>query len=140
METTVPRPIYLDFNASTPVAPEVADAMRPLPDAYYGNPSSAHWAGHSAHTVLAAARGQVAALLGCAPDEIVFTRRDRLWTQLREAFGAAVELSPVLAPMGVPLEVGMGAIRFSVGRGTTDAEIEDIVDRLRGVRRGRATA
>jgi cysteine desulfurase len=112
--------------------------------------------------------------------------RDRLWTQLREAFGAAVvlnghpslrlpttlnvsfvgrigadilarldgvaastgaachsesvELSPVLAAMGVPLEVGMGAIRFSVGRDTTDAEIEDVVDRLRGVLRGRATA
>jgi cysteine desulfurase len=382
MEMTVPTPIYLDFNASTPVAPEVADAMRPLLDAYYGNPSSAHWAGHSAHAVLEAARGQVAALLGCAPDEIVFTSggseannlaikgaffaargganhivttqiehpatvqacrflerfgaevtclpvdgtgrvnpddfrraitartvlvsimhannevgtiqpieeiariarergilvhtdaaqtvgkipiavddlgvdllsvvghklyapkgvgalyvrrgvvleplihgaqhehgrragtesvllatglgaacalaasddhsqqarrlRDRLWTQLREAFGAAVvlnghpslrlpttlnvsfvgrigadilarldgvaastgaachsesvELSPVLAAMGVPLEVGMGAIRFSVGRDTTDAEIEDVVDRLRGVLRGRATA
>jgi cysteine desulfurase len=69
----VPTPIYLDFNASTPVAPEVADAMRPLLEADYGNPSSAHWAGHSAHAALDAARGQVAALLGCAPDEIVFT-------------------------------------------------------------------
>ena len=375
-------PIYLDFNASTPVAPEVADAMRPLLDGYYGNPSSAHWAGHSAYAALEAARHQVAALLGCAPDEIVFTSggseasnlaikgaffaardgwnhiittriehpatvqacrflerfgaevtylrvdgtgrvdpddfrraitartvlvsimhannevgtiqpieeiariarersilvhtdaaqtvgkipiavddlgvdllsvvghklyapkgigalyvrrgvvleplihgaqhergrragtesvllatglgaacalamsddhgqhartlRDRLWTQLREAFGDAVvlnghpslrlpttlnvsfvgeigadilarldgvaastgaachsgrvELSPVLAAMGVPLEIGMGAIRFSVGRGTTDAEIDDVVDRLRGVLRGRATA
>lgn len=375
-------PIYLDFNASTPVAPEVADAMRPLLDGYYGNPSSAHWAGHSAYAALEAARHQVAALLGCAPDEIVFTSggseasnlaikgaffaardgwnhiittriehpatvqacrflerfgaevtylrvdgtgrvdpddfrraitartvlvsimhannevgtiqpieeiaciarehgvlvhtdaaqtvgkipiavddlgvdllsvvghklyapkgvgalyvrrgvvleplihgaqhergrragtesvllatglgaacalamsddhsqhacrlRDRLWTQLRETFGDAVvlnghpslrlpttlnvsfvgeigadilarldgvaastgaachsgrvELSPVLAAMGVPLEIGMGAIRFSVGRGTTDAEIDDVVDRLRGVLRGRATA
>ncbi len=375
-------PIYLDFNASTPVAPEVADAMRPLLDGYYGNPSSAHWAGHSAYAALEAARHQVAALLGCAPDEIVFTSggseasnlaikgaffaardgwnhiittriehpatvqacrflerfgaevtylrvdgtgrvdpddfrraitartvlvsimhannevgtiqpieeiaciarehgvlvhtdaaqtvgkipiavddlgvdllsvvghklyapkgvgalyvrrgvvleplihgaqhergrragtesvllatglgaacalamsddhsqhacrlRDRLWTQLRETFGDAVvlnghpslrlpttlnvsfvgeigadilarldgvaastgaachsgrvEISPVLEAMGVPLEVGIGAIRFSVGRGTTDAEIDDVVDRLRGVLRGRATA
>jgi Aminotransferase class-V len=71
---TVPTPIYLDFNASTPVAPEVADAMRrPLLDAIYGNPSSAHWAGHPAHAALEEARGQVAALLGCASDEIVFT-------------------------------------------------------------------
>jgi cysteine desulfurase len=52
----------------------------------------------------------------------------------------SVELSPVLAAMGVPREVGMGAIRFSVGRGTRDAEIEDVVERLRGVLRGQATA
>ena len=41
-EVTVSTPIYLDFNASTPVAPEVAAAMRPLLEAHYGNPSSAH--------------------------------------------------------------------------------------------------
>jgi cysteine desulfurase len=69
----VPTAIYLDFNASTPVAPEVADAMRPLLETQYGNPSSAHWAGRSAHAALEAARRQVAELLGCAPDEIVFT-------------------------------------------------------------------
>jgi cysteine desulfurase len=65
--------IYLDFNASTPVAPEVAQAMRPLLESQHGNPSSAHWAGRSAHAALAAARAQVASLLGCAPDEVVFT-------------------------------------------------------------------
>ena len=66
-------PIYLDFNASTPVAPEVAAAMRPLLEAHYGNPSSLHWAGQPAHAALEAARSQVAALLGCSPEEIVFT-------------------------------------------------------------------
>jgi len=66
-------PIYLDFNASTPVAPEVAAAMRPLLEAHYGNPSSLHWAGQPAHAALEAARRQVAALLGCSPEEIVFT-------------------------------------------------------------------
>jgi len=45
-------PIYLDFNASTPVAPEVASAMRPLLETHYGNPSSIHWAGRPAHAVL----------------------------------------------------------------------------------------
>jgi len=40
-------PIYLDFNASTPVAPEVATAMRSLLEAHYGNPSSAPWAGRT---------------------------------------------------------------------------------------------
>jgi cysteine desulfurase len=66
-------PIYLDFNASTPIAPEVAAAMRPLLEGPYGNPSSPHWAGRPARAVLDAARGEVAAFLGAAPDEIVFT-------------------------------------------------------------------
>ena len=42
------RPIYLDFNASTPVAPEVIDAMRIVLEEPYGNPSSGHWAGSPA--------------------------------------------------------------------------------------------
>ncbi len=67
------NPIYLDFNASTPVAPEVAAAMRPLLESHYGNPSSGHWAGQPAHAALEAARGKVAVLLGCSTDEIVFT-------------------------------------------------------------------
>jgi cysteine desulfurase len=65
--------IYLDFNASTPVAPEVAAAMRPLLKAHYGNPSSVHWAGHPARAAVDTARGDVAALLSCTSDEIVFT-------------------------------------------------------------------
>lgn len=67
------KPIYLDFNASTPVAPEVAAAMRPLLETHFGNPSSLHWAGYPAHAAVEVARQQVAALLGAAPDEIVFT-------------------------------------------------------------------
>ena len=68
-----PRQIYLDFNASTPIAPEVADAMRPYLTAHYGNPSSQHWAGAPAKAAVEQARAQVAALLGCGPDELVFT-------------------------------------------------------------------
>jgi cysteine desulfurase len=64
--------IYLDYNASTPIDPAVAAAMRPLLDEAFGNPSSGHWASTSAKAALEQARGQVAALLGCAPDEIVF--------------------------------------------------------------------
>ncbi|MBI3516790.1 MAG: cysteine desulfurase [Proteobacteria bacterium] len=67
------KQIYLDHNASTPIAPEVAAAMAPLLGAGYGNPSSPHWAGLPARTALEAARRQVAALLGCEADEIVFT-------------------------------------------------------------------
>ena len=67
------KTIYLDFNASTPIAPEVADAMRPLLSEHYGNPSSQHWAGVPAKAALERARTQVANLLACAPREIVFT-------------------------------------------------------------------
>lgn len=65
--------IYLDYNASTPIAPEVADAMRPFLMGHYGNPSSAHWAGAPAKQAVENARRQVAGLLGCAAEEVVFT-------------------------------------------------------------------
>lgn len=68
----MPR-IYLDYNASTPIASEVLDAMRPLLDDAYGNPSSGHWAGKLAREAVERGRGQVASLLGCASDEVVFT-------------------------------------------------------------------
>ena len=67
------RPIYLDFNASTPLAPEVVEAMRPYLAEHFGNPSSHHFAGAPAKAAVERARGQVAALLGCAPEEVVFT-------------------------------------------------------------------
>jgi cysteine desulfurase len=65
--------IYLDYNASTPIDPRVAAAMQQVMTTAFGNPSSPHWAGTPARDAVAAARGQVAALLGCAPREIVFT-------------------------------------------------------------------
>lgn len=67
------RKIYLDYNASTPVASVVADAMRAALGDGYGNPSSLHWAGGPAKATLERARTQVAVLLGCLPEEIVFT-------------------------------------------------------------------
>ncbi len=67
------RRIYLDFNASTPLAPEVVETMRPLLAEHYGNPSTHHWAGAPAKAAVERARGQVAALLGCDPAEVVFT-------------------------------------------------------------------
>lgn len=90
--------IYLDYNASTPIAPEVAEAMAcflprcsligsplyggPMTDGLmdgrlmmegFGNPSSSHWAGVPARAAVERARGQVSSLLGCSPEEIVFT-------------------------------------------------------------------
>lgn len=65
--------IYLDFNASTPLAPEVVSAIRPFLTDHFGNPSSPHWAGSPARAALEHARSQVAALVGAHPDEIVFS-------------------------------------------------------------------
>jgi cysteine desulfurase len=64
--------IYLDFNATTPIAPEVAGAMSQALETF-GNPSSEHWAGHAARQAVEKARAQVAALLHCSSDEVVFT-------------------------------------------------------------------
>ncbi|MEX2150502.1 MAG: cysteine desulfurase family protein [Steroidobacteraceae bacterium] len=67
------KQIYLDFNATTPIDPRVAQAMRDVFKESHGNPSSAHWAGESARRLLERSRLQVAAMLGCESDEIVFT-------------------------------------------------------------------
>ncbi|MBN2460590.1 MAG: selenide, water dikinase SelD [Candidatus Cloacimonetes bacterium] len=67
------KPVYLDYNATTPLDPEVAAAMRPYLEDCYGNPSSSHWYGIQARKVVEKARQQVSSLLGCFPDEIVFT-------------------------------------------------------------------
>jgi len=67
------RRIYLDHNASTPLAPEVAAVMRRAMADRFGNPSSPHWAGAPAREMVEKGRRQVAGLLGCAPEEVVFT-------------------------------------------------------------------
>lgn len=68
----MPR-IYLDYNATTPVRPEVLEAMMPYLQTYFGNPSSIHWAGRQAKHGVEEAREQVAAFLHCRPAEILFT-------------------------------------------------------------------
>lgn len=65
--------IYLDFNASTPLAPEVRAAMAQVLEGPYGNPSSNHWAGRPARQAVEYARAQVARLLGCKPSEMAIT-------------------------------------------------------------------
>jgi len=67
------KPIYLDYNATTPIAPEVFEAMTPFLTDHFGNPSSSHPYGTRAAEAVALARGEVAALLGAHHDEIVFT-------------------------------------------------------------------
>jgi cysteine desulfurase len=103
--------IYLDHNATTPVDARVVAAMQPWLAEGFGNPSSAHAFGRAARLAVDRARGQVADLLGCAPDEVVFTsggteadnhavlgaayaRRDRG----RHIIASAVEHPAVLEP------------------------------------------
>jgi cysteine sulfinate desulfinase/cysteine desulfurase-like protein len=109
--------IYLDYNASTPIDPTVAAAMRPLLEDAYGNPSSLHWAGAPAKAALEGARSQVAGLLGCEAAEV----------SLMHANNEVGTIEPVEAV------IGMGAIRFSLGRGTTAEDIETVVERIEDV-------
>ncbi len=70
---TADDPIYLDHNATTPVLHEVVDAMLPFLREHFGNPSSGHVYGRRSQRAIDEARGQVAGLLGCHADEVVFT-------------------------------------------------------------------
>lgn len=67
------QPIYLDYNATTPIDPAVVEAMLPFFRNHFGNPSSTHTYGKTAHEAVEMARGQVASLIGAQTDEIVFT-------------------------------------------------------------------
>ena len=69
----MPKPIYLDYNATTPHDPEVIEAMRPYFEEEFGNPSSSHYYGSKPKQAVIKAREQVASLLNCAPEEIIFT-------------------------------------------------------------------
>ena len=65
--------IYLDYNATTPIDPRVAEAMLPYVHGLYGNPSSGHSFGLEARKGVDTARGQVANLLDCRPEDLIFT-------------------------------------------------------------------
>jgi cysteine desulfurase len=72
-ENIMTTPIYLDYNATTPIDPAVADAMEPYLRDQFGNPSSDHAYGYRTRAALQTAREQLAALLDAAPEEVVFT-------------------------------------------------------------------
>jgi len=71
--TERPWPIYLDHNASTPLLPEVLDAMLPYLAEHYGNPSSPHIYGRTMRAAVETARERVASLIDCEPGEVFFT-------------------------------------------------------------------
>jgi cysteine desulfurase len=66
-------PIYLDYNATTPLAPAAYAAMEPYLRTHFGNPSSDHPYGDVARTAVATARQQIAALVGASPEQVIFT-------------------------------------------------------------------
>src|SRR6202043_2740230 len=61
------------YNATTPVDPSVVDALLPYLTHQFGNPSSSHYYAHTTHKAISLARTQVASLLDCQPEEVVFT-------------------------------------------------------------------
>ena len=67
------RTVYFDYNATTPLDPQVREAMLPYLGEIWGNPSSVHHVGRQARALLDDARDRAARVLGCKPSEIVFT-------------------------------------------------------------------
>lgn len=107
---------YLDWNASAPLRPEARAAMAAAMD-LCANPSSVHAEGRAARKTIEAAREDVAALVGCAPDEVIFT------SGATEA--AALRLSDIPDLVGAPLE--HAAVRAHLGRlsGTPSLAVDD---------------
>ncbi len=125
--------IYLDYNATTPLAPEVAATMLPFLAEAYGNPSSLHWAGLPARDAVERARSQVAALLACDATEIVFTSggteannhaikgvffsKKKSWKESRpHIITSQVEHPAVLKPCRFLEELGADVTRLPVDR------------------------
>src|SRR5688572_20392769 len=69
----MPQPVYLDHAATTPVRPEVVEAMEPFFGPRFGNPSSVHRWGREARAALDEARERLARCIGARPDEVCFT-------------------------------------------------------------------
>jgi cysteine desulfurase len=131
--------IYLDHNASTPVRPEAAEAMRLCLETLHGNPSSMHREGQRARAAVERAREQVATLVGGRPDEVVFvgggTEGDHLallggaWAsrgQARRIALSAIEHHAVHGAAEVLRELGLGVEELPVGGdGVLDLEALD---------------
>jgi cysteine desulfurase len=67
------KPMYFDYNATTPIQSEILEAMLPYLKEHFGNPSSGHWFGRQAKDAVESARAKVASLIGASADEIIFT-------------------------------------------------------------------
>ncbi|MBL8863249.1 MAG: cysteine desulfurase [Planctomycetes bacterium] len=127
--------LYLDHNATTPVLPEVLDAMLPWLAGHPGNPSSAHPAGEEARDALEAARYELALLAGAEPREILFTSGGTESTNAaihaalaarpgrRVVVTSRVEHSATLEPLGALERADLGVVRIGVdGQGRLDPD------------------
>src|SRR2546423_8974832 len=97
--------VYLDNNATSPLLPEVLEAMRPYYAERFGNASSIHQQGQHARAAVESARESVAALVNCRPAEIVFasggTQADKLASFCIAAGGAHVITSTIVPHSGL---------------------------------------
>src|SRR6202142_3082859 len=89
----MPRAIYFDYNATTPLDPAVREAMLPFLGEVLGNPSSVHHVGRIARAGLDDSRERAAKILGCQPSEVLFTSGGTESNNLA-IFGAARLLKP----------------------------------------------
>jgi cysteine desulfurase len=87
------RTVYFDYNATTPLDPQVREGMMPYMGAVFGNPSSVHHVGRQARAILDEARDRAAKVLGCKPSEVIFTSGGTESTNLA-IFGVARLLKP----------------------------------------------
>ena len=135
------RTVYLDYNATTPVVPAVFDAMRPFFSEFYGNPSSPHHMGDKPASAVRDARARVAAFLGCADAEIVFTSCGTESNNLairgvlesakgRHVVTTAVEHSAVMNPVKRLTSQGYETTVLAVDRGGR-VSLDELRDSLR---------
>src|SRR5215472_13725002 len=87
------RTVYFDYNATTPLDPQVREAMIPFLGEIWGNPSSVHQVGRRARALLDDARDRASKVFGCKPSEIIFTSGGTESANLA-IFGAARLLKP----------------------------------------------
>ncbi|RPI43332.1 MAG: aminotransferase class V-fold PLP-dependent enzyme, partial [Betaproteobacteria bacterium] len=127
------RPIYLDYNATTPVAGAVLEAMLPYLHEVFGNPSSQHALGAPAREAVVEARAQVARLIGASSDEIIFTSggteatnhalKGLAWVALRDARAARqIVVSAVEHPATLEVASALQRFGFTVVRIPVDGQ------------------
>ncbi len=128
--------IYLDYNATTPLRPEVLEAMLPYFQRHFGNPSSVHGAGRQAKQGVEEARERIAEFLHCRPAEVLFTSggtesnnlaltgvRDALRHKGSHIITTAIEHSSILEPLDALATEGATITKLSVnGEGRVNAD------------------
>lgn len=140
----MPEPIYLDHAATTPVRPEVLEAMQPFFGPRFGNPSSLHRWGREARAALDAARERLASTLGAHPDELCFTscgtEADNMaligvWRSRRDSGRNAAVATPIehKAVLGALHEVAHEGgeerlLRMHASGALDDASFDELVD------------